>query len=665
MCGIFSVSLTAEAARRVRLRHVVRELFLLSESRGKEAAGFAFVHGETRMYKRSPHPASDLVRSEVFRQAMRMIEDAKDAGLQFIGHSRLVTNGYEHNNENNQPVIRDGFALVHNGIVVNHEKLWNDEEFGKRQTQLDTEVLPALLAATLRRDPSIDEAVTSMFTAVYGMTNIIALLPGDQGVLHATNNGSLYTALSIDGSIHIAASERGILERCVRKLPELGVTPMAVGQLPLRQPQLVQCDRDGLTIRSAGAVVVVGEAKANLFAEMPGAVSSTPVFINTSMEYGGDPVPQEFIEEYERRKEHIDALRRCSRCILPETFPFIDFDDEGVCNYCRNYVPIRVLGRASLQQVVDQYRSTRKDGYDCLVPFSGGRDSSYVLHVLVEELGLRPLAFSYDWGMLTDLARRNQARMCGALGVEHILISADIRKKRDNIRKNVTAWLKRPRLGTVPLFMAGDKQYFYYANKLMQEHGLSLSLMGENLLETTRFKSGFCGIRPHFGAEHTYSLNTSDKARMLLYYAREYALNPSYINTSLFDTLDAFSSYYVAKHRNENLYQYIAWDEEQIVSTLRRNYNWEVDNGTSATWRIGDGTAAFYNCIYLAGAGFTENDTFRSNQIREGVLNREQALVLVENENKPRWDSIQWYCHAISVPWKTAVDRIHQMRCAH
>jgi len=62
-------------------------------------------------------------------------------------------------------------------------------------------------------------------------------------------------------------------------------------------------------------------------------------------------------------------------------------------------------------------------------PFSGGRDSSYALHYIVKELGLKPIAFSYDWGMLTDLGRRNQARMCGKLGVEHILISADIRKK--------------------------------------------------------------------------------------------------------------------------------------------------------------------------------------------------------------------------------------------
>ncbi|HRU01784.1 MAG TPA: hypothetical protein P5239_08790 [Victivallales bacterium] len=297
-------------------------------------------------------------------------------------------------------------------------------------------------------------------------------------------------------------------------------------------------------------------------------------------------------------------------------------------------------------------------GPECLVPFSGGRDSSYALHYIVKILGLKPIAYSYDWGMITDLARRNQARLCGKLGVEHILLSADIRKKRSNIRKNVLAWLKNPTLGTVPLFMAGDKQYFYYANRLMKQNEIKLSILGENLLETTNFKSGFCGIKPHFDREHTYSLNVKDKVKMALYYGREFLTNPSYLNSSLPDTLGAFSSYYVIKHYNINIYDYIKWDEKIILETLLKEYDWETDPGTKGTWRIGDGTAAFYNFIYYMLAGFTENDTFRSNQIREGDLTREEALKLIFEENKPRWDSIQWYCRTIGIDFEPAIEEI-------
>jgi len=238
------------------------------------------------------------------------------------------------------------------------------------------------------------------------------------------------------------------------------------------------------------------------------------------------------------------------------------------------------------------------------------------------------------------------------------LISADIRKKRKNIQKNVAAWLKRPDLGTIPLFMAGDKQYFYHANRLMNENNIRLSILGENLLETTNFKTGFCGVKPTFTKGHTYSLKTQDKIRMMAYYGKQYLLNPAFINSSLLDTLDAFKSYYVIKHNNINLFNYIKWDEKNIIDLLTKDYDWETDPGTNSTWRIGDGTAAFYNFIYYMVAGFTENDTFRSNQVREGDLTRQVALELAMQENAPRWDSIQWYLRTISIDFDYAVNTI-------
>ena len=296
------------------------------------------------------------------------------------------------------------------------------------------------------------------------------------------------------------------------------------------------------------------------------------------------------------------------------------------------------------------------------MPFSGGRDSSYVLHFLKKEMGMNPIAFSYDWGMITDIARRNQARMCGELGVEHILISADIRKKRENIRKNVLAWLKKPHLGSIPLFMAGDKQYFYYTNLLMKENKLSISVMGENMLETTRFKTGFCGVKPNFSAENTYSLKMLDKLKMISFYGKEFLSNPAYFNSSIIDSIAAFKSYYMMQHKSINLFDYLTWDENKVDSVLISNYDWELDPESKTTWRIGDGTSAFYNYIYYMVAGFTESDTFRSNQIREGVLSREMALLKTEEENMPRWNSIQWYCNTIDIDWVDSVNIINKIQ---
>jgi hypothetical protein len=186
--------------------------------------------------------------------------------------------------------------------------------------------------------------------------------------------------------------------------------------------------------------------------------------------------------------------------------------------------------------------------------------------------------------------------------------------------------------------------------------------MGENMLETTRFKTGFCGIPPHFSNDRTYAIPLADKLRMMLFYAKEYMLNPAYLNSSLLDTLDAFRSYYVMKHENLNIFDYLPWGEQTIENTLLDVYDWETDPGTHTTWRIGDGTAAFYNYIYYMVAGFTENDTFRSNQIREGMISRDEALRKANTENLPRWDSIQWYCNVIQIDWERAIQRINTIK---
>jgi hypothetical protein len=181
------------------------------------------------------------------------------------------------------------------------------------------------------------------------------------------------------------------------------------------------------------------------------------------------------------------------------------------------------------------------------------------------------------------------------------------------------------------------------------------------MLETTRFKSGFCGIPPIFEADHTYSLSAKNKLKMFAFYGKESLLNPAFINSSLFDTLDAFRSYYVIQHQNINLFDYVRWEEDTIAQTLIRDYDWETDSGTTTTWRIGDGTAAFYNYIYYMVAGFTEHDTFRSNQIREGMLDRENALELVNTENRPRYESIKWYLDTIGLEFDATIQRIHQI----
>lgn len=340
--------------------------------------------------------------------------------------------------------------------------------------------------------------------------------------------------------------------------------------------------------------------------------------------------------------------------------PFIRFDENGVCNYCHHYkIRNKPKPVEELFRLVEPYR--RKNEPDCIVPFSGGRDSSYSLHLIVKELGMNPVAYTYDWGMVTDLARRNISAMCARLGVEHIIVAADISQKRKNIAMNLRAWLKAPHLGMVSIFTAGDKHFFRHIETVKKQTGIQLNLWGINPLEVTHFKAGFLGVKPDFEEERVYYHGIRKQLRYHALRFKAMMQSPGYFNSSLWDTLSGeYYRSFTEKKDYFHVFDYWQWDEETIDNVLRI-YDWEKAIDTQTTWRIGDGTAAFYNYIYYTVAGFTENDTFRSNQIREGQITREKALEIVENENRPRYPNIKWYLDTLGMEFSPVIQVINNI----
>jgi hypothetical protein len=214
----------------------------------------------------------------------------------------------------------------------------------------------------------------------------------------------------------------------------------------------------------------------------------------------------------------------------------------------------------------------------------------------------------------------------------------------------------------IPIFMAGDKYFYYYTNKVKERNGIQLNIFGMNNLENTDFKIGFAGIPPNFSKERIYSLSNSQKIRLFIYVMSQYVKSPGYFNKSLLDTAGSFFARYVtSKKHYYHLFDYIQWDEQEIEKVLFDIYHWERAIDTRTTWRIGDGTASFYNYIYYTVAGFSEYDTFRSNQIREGMIDRNSALEIVNNENIPRYETLRWYLDIIGLDFKKVITSINSI----
>lgn len=615
MCGILGVITKKNSKIKPSLiKAITNSLFNLSESRGKEATGLVVKTEKETIVLKEPIAPHKMIKSKKYKEILN--KQTKIKPLTIIGHSRLVTDGDQALNKNNQPVIKYNIIGVHNGIITNYKQLFEKFKI-KREYEIDTEIIPSLIHLFLKKQ-KLNEAVEKVFQLIEGSASIAFLIKNK--LVLATNTGSIYVHKT--NQMMIFASEEYILRKI--KKDQQNISQIKPGEI---------CVFD-LNFKKETRIIDL-------------SAKDTPI----------KKADQKFDKSLLKYNPDLN-LKRCTKCILPETFPGIKFDEKEVCNICNNYQKIETLGKEKLEERVKNFRKS-KNQIDCLVALSGGRDSSYTLHYIKKELKMNPVAFSYDWGMITDLGRRNQARLCGKLGIEHIWISANIKEKRENIKKNILAWLKKPNLGTVPLFMAGDKQYFYYAQKLKKQLGVGLLILGENPFEKTNFKTGFSNIKPESEKGLSYALSTSNKIKIATYYLKEFIKNPDYFNSSLLDTLWGYVCYYLIPHRYINLYKYIDWKEDEINQELIKNYNWETAKDTENTWRIGDGTAAFYNYIYYALAGFTENDTFRSNQIREELISREEALNLIRKENKPRYPSIKWYCDIVNIDFNKTIKIIN------
>lgn len=683
MCGIFGVLAKSTSLYDTRvLSPTLRRLARLSESRGKESAGFSFLnhHAKEIQVLRAPVAVSDMLNDKKFD---RLLCDAfytngsssTDSGetnpFVVIGHSRLVTNGTQLDDRNNQPVIKGGVVGVHNGIIVNVEYLWEKYSHLKRSYEIDTEVMLSIFRHHLEKSHSLKAAVAKTFQEIFGTVATALIFDDLRKVLIATNNGSLYV-LTNHKDILIFASERYILSKLSEdeKLPDK-IGPLYIKQVRSNTGYIIDLDSfdvDLFEISQNGKTF----ARSDLLLQDKFRISVSSVSEGRSKNQRNSLVdltriavsPRSSFERklLEYNLEEIRALRRCAKCLLPQTFPFIEFDDQGVCNICKNYVKKnQPKPLVKLMALVEPYKSKNGEP-DCIVPYSGGRDSTYVLHFTRTELGLNPIALTYDWGMVTDLARRNIARVCSRLGIENIIVSADIGKKRENIRKNVSAWLKRPALGMIPLFMAGDKYFFYYTYQLKKQTGIKLNIWGINHLENTDFKVGFAGLRPQFNKKRIYSLSALSQLKLFGFVAKNAVLSPSYLNSSVLDTVGSFLVRYLYPQEDYyHLFDYLAWDEQVIEATVLNQYDWERAIDTTSTWRIGDGTASFYNYIYVTVAGFSENDTFRSNQIREGLLTREKGSQLIEAENRPRYETIKWYLDIIGMDYETTIKTINRI----
>jgi N-acetyl sugar amidotransferase len=167
-------------------------------------------------------------------------------------------------------------------------------------------------------------------------------------------------------------------------------------------------------------------------------------------------------------------LKYCIKCVMPHTKPDLYFDDEGVCSACRSFEKREVIDwdarHKKLMVVLDKYRSSNASSWDCIVPVSGGKDSTYQV-VRMLQLGMNPLCVTASTCDLSDIGRKNIENI-KSMGVDYIEFSPNkkIRTKLNRIgltQVGDISWPEHVGIFTIPVRAA-------------VQYGVPLIVWGEN-----------------------------------------------------------------------------------------------------------------------------------------------------------------------------------------
>ncbi len=325
----------------------------------------------------------------------------------------------------------------------------------------------------------------------------------------------------------------------------------------------------------------------------------------------------------------MQEVRRCKRCIMPDTVPGVELNDEGLCTLCGSYTEPKYKGREALDQVVDAIKG-KADKYDCIVPLSGGRDSSFVLHMMAAEYGLRVLAVNYDNEFRAEQAVRNIHTACKKLDVDLL----EIRSKRDIATKIVRGEIRHQLPLGLPaiiqvLCIACAYGYRSITYQAAEKHRVPLIVWGSSEME----KSEDVAVKAFGEIQRKAGLGQSRSRLSKL-------LDWEYFKLRWYHILQRMEfrasgnpifSDRPAKLNDPNirelsLFDYIEWDRELIKTTIMSKLGWRKPEDHVSSWRTDCILHDMVNFCYINPLGCSKGCFGYSNMINSGQMSREIAL---------------------------------------
>ena len=309
-------------------------------------------------------------------------------------------------------------------------------------------------------------------------------------------------------------------------------------------------------------------------------------------------------------------MQICQKCVLDDKFPRINFDSKGICNYCRSSKKADVqkaLKKKYENRLIELISQNRgKSNYDCLVAFSGGKDSTYTLHLIKNKYKLNILAFSFDNWFQSKGAYNNICNVIKKLDIDHLIVMPKFETFKKIMHTAISHELYSPktleRASTVCTTCLALIRFTGF--KIAIEKNIPFVVFGlspgQAPVVTSVFKTSSEMIRKMQNAIFKPLFNHLGNI-----------INPYFLNESHFNKKNSFPY-------SINPLAFSDYNEDEMISIVQ-NFGWIKPDDTDAN-STNCLLNAFANQLHIEKYGYNPYAFEISELVRNGSLSREEGI---------------------------------------
>jgi len=328
------------------------------------------------------------------------------------------------------------------------------------------------------------------------------------------------------------------------------------------------------------------------------------------------------------------TLRYCTRCCLPETSEGITFDELGICTVCRSSEEKMHMDWAArekeLRRLLEHHKARAGQNYDCIVPISGGKDSTFQLHILTKVHGVKPLAVTFNHNWYTKTGWENLRNALEQFNVDHLLFTPSRSVVNKLARKSLpmigdACWHCHMGVGAFPLQVA-------------VRFRIPLIVWGESVSEADGRATYLNGVIRY---DRDYFTKISARVEADALVDGEITSRDVY-PFRLPSVEEVERAGVVGVHLGD----YLFWDEERQVEFIKREYGWKDDRveGTYKGYKSVECVmAGVHDYAKFVKRGFGRGTDHASADVRAGLLTREEAFELAKKADRERPEALDYY----------------------